>query len=239
MADFRTHITTSSAIGVIYGVAGHLHWQIPIPTCVVASSLCGLAGMLPDMDSDSGHAQREIMTFAAAVTPMLMISRFAQMGLDHEQMVIVAGCVYIMVRFGLGEILRRYTVHRGMFHSIPAAIIAGMAATLICSCEVMSYRMFKVAAVVIGYLIHLGLDELWAVEFRWGRLRLKNSFGTAFKLFSQRWFPNVFTYGLLALVAALIYHDPALMEYFGVPTQQQHFAQDLWNEYGPAYPATH
>ena len=74
MADFRTHITTSSAIGVIYGVAGHLHWQIPIPTCVVASSLCGLAGMLPDMDSDSGHAQREIMTFAAAVTPMLMIS---------------------------------------------------------------------------------------------------------------------------------------------------------------------
>lgn len=181
--------------------------------------------MLPDMDSDSGHAQREIMTFAAATTPLLLISRFAQMRLDHEQTVIAAGCVYIIVRFGLGEILRRYTVHRGMFHSIPAAVIAGLITSMLCSCESLAHGTFKVAAVVLGYMIHLMLDELWAIEWYRARLRFKNSFGTALKLFSPRLVPNLVTYGLLAFVATLAYNDAALMEYFGVPPQQQHFAQ--------------
>lgn len=219
MADFKTHITTSTAVGVIYGVAGHLHWNIPTSTCIVAASLCGLSGMLPDMDSDSGHSQREIMTYAAAVAPMLTVSRFAQMGLNHEQIVIASGCIYIMVRFGLGEILRRYVRHRGMFHSIPAALIAGLTTSIVCSCDVMALRLFKVAAVMLGFVIHLLLDELWAIEWYRGRLRLKNSFGTALKMFSNRWFPNFITYGLLLLVGTLAYNDPVIMAYLGVPQQ--------------------
>ena len=237
MADFKTHITTSSALGVVYGIAGHVNWDIPVSTCVIGASLCGLAGMLPDMDSESGRAHREIMTFSAAVTPMLMISRFAALGLTHEQMVIATGCVYIIVRFGLGEILRRYTVHRGMFHSIPAALISGLVASIICSCEVMAFRMFKVGAVMTGYMIHLLLDELWAIEWRRG-LRFKNSFGTAVKLVGNRWFPNVFTYGLLLAVGWLAYNDANLMEQFGVPQQQRHFAHDSFHEHAAA-PSTH
>ena len=207
MADFRTHITTSSTIGVVYGAAGFLHWGIDPATCIVAGSLCGVAGMLPDMDSDSGHAQREVMTFTAAVMPMLMIHRFAEFQLTHEQMAVAAGCIYVIVRFGFGELLKRYTVHRGMFHSIPAAIIAGLITSLVCSCEDWSYRFFKVAAVVLGYIIHLLLDELWAIEWYRGRLRFKNSFGTALKLFSSRWFPNVFTYGVLLAVGSFAWNE--------------------------------
>ena len=107
------------------------------------------------------------------MTPMLMIDRFAHLGLSHEHMVLAGGCVYVLVRFGFGELLRRYTVHRGMWHSIPAAAIAGLLASLVCSCEDMSLRLFKVGAVVIGYLTHLILDELWAIEWRRGRLRSK------------------------------------------------------------------
>lgn len=227
MADFKTHITTSSAVGVVYGLAGHIHWGIPPSTSILAGCLCGLAGMLPDMDSDSGHAQREIMTFAAAVTPMLMIERFSRLGLGHEQMVLASGCVYVIVRFGFGEILQRYTVHRGMFHSIPAAIIAGMVASIICSCEIFALRMVKVVAIVLGYMIHLALDEIWAIEWYRGRLRFKQSFGTAMKLFSKRWFPNIFTYGMLLIVGTLAYHDPMIMEKFGPHHHHPAFAHGV------------
>lgn len=229
MADFKTHLTTSSAIGVIYGAAGYVQWQLPLETCVISSALCGIAGMLPDVDSDSGHSQREIMTFTAALMPMLMLHRFAEFDLSHEQMAIAAGCVYIIVRFGFGEILRRYTVHRGMFHSIPAALVAGLITSIVCSCPEMTLRMFKVGGVVLGYFVHLLLDELWAFEYFRGRFRLKKSFGTAFKMFSNRWFPNVFTYGVLLGVATLAYNDPLLMERFGVPAHSHdhpHIASD-------------
>jgi membrane-bound metal-dependent hydrolase YbcI (DUF457 family) len=231
MADFKTHITTSTAIGIMYGAAGYTQWQLPASTCVISGALCGLAGMLPDMDSDSGHAQREVMTFTAALMPMLMLHRFAEFDLTHEQMALSAGCVYIIVRFGFGEILRRYTVHRGMFHSIPAAVIAGLVTSLVCSCPEVAPRAFKVGAVVLGYLVHLLLDELWAIEW-YGRIRLKNSFGTAFKMFSKRWFPNVFTYGVLLAVGVLAYHEPTIMQQLGVPAHHHsHFASDPLGEH--------
>ena len=229
MADFRTHLTTSSAIGVIYGAAGYVEWGLLPSTCVISGALCGLAGMLPDIDSDSGHSQREVMTFTAALLPMLMLPRFAEFNLTPEQTTLAAGCVYIIVRFGFGELLRRFTVHRGMFHSLPAALIAGLITAVVCNCPDVLPRLFKVGAVVLGYLVHLVLDEIWAIEFYRGRFRLKNSFGTAFKMFSKRWFPNVFTYGVLLGVAVLAYHDPLLMDKLSVPGHNHpHGSQHIW-----------
>ncbi len=214
MADFKTHIVTSSAIGVVYGVAAHTQYQIPETTCIIAAGLCGLAGMLPDMDSDTGNAQREIMGFTAAITPMLLLDRFAELRLPTEKIVIATACVYIIVRFGLGEILRRYTVHRGMFHSLPAAAIAGLITSMVCACDVVAFKFVKVGAVMLGYVVHLVLDEIWSFEAKRGRFRVKKSFGTAMKFFSNRMFPNVFTYGLLLFVGTLAYQDPNIMRYF-------------------------
>lgn len=213
MADFRTHVTTSTVLGAVYGISGHVHWGLPPTTCVVAAGLCGVAGMLPDVDSDTGITQRELMTFLAAVTPMLLLDRLAQLGFDHEQMVLAGGCIYVLIRFGFAEVLRRYTVHRGMWHSIPAAVIAGLIAALLCSHENLAIRLYKVAAVVLGYVIHLLLDELWAMEWSPRGFRFKNSFGTAFKLFSRSWWANISTYGKLCLVAALVYGDPMIMKH--------------------------
>ena len=217
MADFKTHIATSSIVGVAYGVVAHTEFHIPVPSCIIASGLCGLAGMLPDMDSDTGNAQREIMSFTAAITPMLMLDHFAKMGLTTEKIIIATACVYIIVRFGLGEILRRYTVHRGMFHSVPAAVIAGLITAIVCSSNVPAYELTKVGAVVLGYLVHLVLDEIWSLEARRGRIRVKRSFGTALKFFSNRWFPNALTYGVLLLVGNMAYENSSLPHYLSRP----------------------
>jgi hypothetical protein len=102
MAGFRTHITTSSVLGIGYGAAAYFAYDMPPATCVLAAGLCGVAGMLPDVDSDSGVPLRETMAFGAAVVPMLMIDRFQHMGLSTEWMILAAALIYVFIRFVLG-----------------------------------------------------------------------------------------------------------------------------------------
>ena len=76
MAGFKTHIATSTALGAVYGAAGFVNADIPLPTCLLATGLCSISGMLPDLDSESGVPLRETMAFSAAVMPMLMIRQW-------------------------------------------------------------------------------------------------------------------------------------------------------------------
>ena len=214
MAGFKTHITTSTMVGVGYGAVGNLFYDIPIPVAMVSAGLCSIAGILPDLDSDSGKPVREITSFSAAVIPMLMMARLRQMGLSHESIIMAGGCMYIFVRFGIGEMLSRFSVHRGMWHSIPAAAIAGLVAALLVSGE-FEYRMFKVAAVVIGYLTHLILDEIWSIQFHRGRIRLKKSSGTALKFFGKSSWANFSTYAKLVICTVLVLGDPSLSNFLG------------------------
>lgn len=213
MADFKTHMTVSTITGVVVAAAG---WRSGMPpeTCIIAGGLCSVSGMLPDLDSDSGRPLREATTLGAAVVPMLMVERFQKLNLNHEWMVVAAGVVYIIIRFLLAEIFRRYTVHRGMWHSIPAAAIVGMIAFLVMQSEDISIRLFKTLAVVAGFLSHLILDEVWSVEFRRGKYSFKNSFGTAFKLWGNNRWANYMTYTKLAVICLLVYQDAGFMAKF-------------------------
>ena len=197
MADFKTHISTSTMIGMGYGALGLLQFQLSWPVCMVAGGLCSVAGILPDADSDSGQTVREITGFAAAVSPLLLLDHLEQIGISHHSMLLASGCLYIIIRFGLGELLRRITVHRGMWHSLPAAIIAGLVTSLVCSCEDNRVRFYKVGAVMLGYVTHLVLDEMYSVQVGRGRVRVKKSLGTALKIFGPSAWANTVTYGLL------------------------------------------
>jgi len=216
MAGFKTHIGASTAVGIGYGAVGYAA-GMPASTCMVAAGLCSVSGMLPDLDSDSGVPVRETMAFFAAVVPALMIPRFIQLGFDLEQIVVAAGLIYLAFRFCVAEVFKRFTVHRGMWHSIPAAAIAGLLAFLIVSGTSLEIRLFKTAAVVLGFLIHLVLDEFWSFEVSRGRLRIKKSLGTALKLWTTKglW-PNLTTYGKLAFLIVLVIQDPYLMDQLGV-----------------------
>jgi membrane-bound metal-dependent hydrolase YbcI (DUF457 family) len=208
MADFKTHIAVSTLVGVGYGTAGYFLGDLPPPTCALAGGLCAVSGMMPDMDSGPGVPLRESMALAAAIVPMMLLDRFRAMGLSHESMILSAALVYLLIRFGMAELLRRWTTHRGMFHSLPAAAIAGQLAFLLASGSV-SLRIYKAGAVVLGYLIHLALDELYSVEWHRGRLRLKNSFGTALKVFLPRkWWPNALAFTMLGLLTYAVLYEP-------------------------------
>ncbi|MDA7980888.1 MAG: metal-dependent hydrolase [Pirellulales bacterium] len=206
MADFKTHITTSTIVGMAYGGVAYTQFGLPADQCVLAAGLCSVSGMLPDLDSDSGVPLRESLSFAAAVIPMLLIDRFRSWGMSADSMILATAGIYLFIRFVFGKALRAYTVHRGMFHSIPAVIIFAEVAFLLCGSDDLQRRLFLSSAVTVGVLTHLLLDEIYSVNLK--RLRIKKSFGTAIKLFSKRLWPNISAYGKLAILTYLVIQDP-------------------------------
>ena len=205
MAGFKSHITGSTAVGVAYGYWGVTTQGIALENGILAAGLCSVAGMLPDLDSDSGVPLRETSLFLASIAPMLMIERFRDLGLTHEEMAVASIGLYVVIRFVAVEFFKRYTVHRGMWHSLPAAASAGLIAYLAVPSAAESVRVYKSLAVVAGFMTHLVMDEIWSIDLR--RMRLKKSFGTALKFFGNSFVGNVSTYAKLFLLMWLAWGD--------------------------------
>lgn len=243
MAGFRTHITVSTACGAAYGWYGATQMGLPLPVCLLAGGLCSVSGTLPDLDSDSGVPARETKNFAAAVIPMLAFHRLHLHGLSVEQMVIAGAPLYLFIRFGLGSLLHRITVHRGMFHSIPALLIAAMIAFLICDTGLTTVRFYKAGGVALGFFSHLLLDELWSVNLSHRGPLVKKSFGSAIKLFGPTAAGNSAAYGLLIFTSLLVFQDaqPELVAKtrpIPTPIPVEDFGPPLWDEEPPPRQAT-
>lgn len=207
MADFKTHISASTLVGIGYGYWGVTSQGMSLENGILAGGLCSVSGMLPDLDSDGGIPLREISMFAAAVGPILMLNRFRDYDLSHESMALAAMLIYVVIRFGAFEFFKRFTVHRGMWHSLPAAASAGLIAYLAMPSISNAERAYKSVAVVVGFLVHLILDEIWAVEIGVARLRTKKSFGTALKFFGSNPMANVMVYAMLFGLAYTAWSD--------------------------------
>jgi membrane-bound metal-dependent hydrolase YbcI (DUF457 family) len=214
MANFRTHVGFSTLLGCGYAGLGYSAGA-PVESCILAGGLCGVSGMLPDIDSDKGIPLRETMAFAAAVVPLLTVDRMQAIGFSYESIVLTGAALYLAIRFGLARILAKYTVHRGMFHSIPAALTCAGLAFLLTGCTDLNIRYYKSGAVLLGYMSHLVLDEIFSIDVSRGRIRLKRSFGTALKWWGKSLWANVSTYAKLILVASAILSEPAVMERYG------------------------
>ena len=65
-------------------------------------------------------------------------------------------------------------------------------------------RCYKAGGVLAGFMSHLLLDEIYAVEWKGGRWRFKKSFGTALKIWGDDAWANFSTYAILIIVAMMI-----------------------------------
>jgi hypothetical protein len=217
---FQTHIAGSSILGAGYGAAAWFVGDMPPMTCLLAAGLCSVAGMMPDLDSDSGTPLKESVAFAAAIIPIMVLHRFEQVGLPIEAMILVGAAIYAAVRFGLAYLLNAYTVHRGMFHSVPAALIAGQVTFLAFGAEEPLHRYFMASAVVLGFLSHLVLDEIWSVRLGLFGPKVKKSFGTAMKFYGTTAWANMLTYLMVLGLGAAAAGDAAWTERVAAVRQQ-------------------
>src|SRR5690606_8712429 len=96
---------------------------------------------------------------------------------------ILAGLPFMFVRYVAHGIFHRISYHRGLFHSVLAAVFFGLLTVL-----VYYYVLDRPGGVawlaggfmLVGYLVHLTLDEIYSVDVM--DTRIKASFGTALKL---------------------------------------------------------
>ncbi|MGA2034037.1 MAG: metal-dependent hydrolase [Thermoguttaceae bacterium] len=214
MANFQTHLTGSTILGIGYAAGAYALYGVPPSTCVLAGGLCSLSGMLPDIDSGPGRPLREITAFLAAVVPCMLSSHLHRFGISAESVVLTGAAVYASIRFGLAYFLRHHTVHRGMFHSLPTAAIFGELTYLLAYGENPVFRWFIAGGTVLGFLSHLVLDEVYSVQWD-GSPRLKKSFGTALKIFGNGWGPNVAAFSKLAVLSFLVVYEPGVLRQVG------------------------
>jgi hypothetical protein len=233
MANFQTHLTASTILGVGYGGVAYQMYGVPPAASLLAASLCAVSGMLPDIDSGPGRPLREITTLMAAVVPTMLFSRLEHLGLSQEWIILIGAAIYVAIRFGLAGFLRHYTVHRGMFHSFPAAAIFGELTFLLFYSENVALRTIIAGGVVAGFLSHLLLDEIYSVQWD-GRPRLKNSFGTAMKFYGDKWWPNVSAYAKLAVLTLVVFKDPGFVEQLQ-NGQAEQVVEELRNEIPTAW----
>jgi hypothetical protein len=203
MAAFREHILFSSILGVGYGfLLGRLGFEWS--HAGLAGLLCSVSGMLPDLDSDTGRPVQELFGLTAAVVPLLLFQRSQHAGLTSEGTILAMAAVYLTIRFGAAWLFRNLTVHRGMFHSLPAAVIAGEVVYLLDDGARTLGALVLAGGVCLGFISHLILDEIYSVDARGLSIRLKSSAGSALKLFSPSIPATVFAWTLLGLLTYLV-----------------------------------
>jgi hypothetical protein len=200
-------------------MAGAYFYQMDWGPAILGAGLTTIGGVLPDLDSDSGVPVRELFGLGAVAVPFLLLRRLINLDLTFEELVVVMAGIYLLVRYGLSEIFKRITVHRGIFHSIPATIIAGLVVFLLYHSPDVRLRVYFAIGTMIGFLSHLVLDELCSVDFSGASLHLNQFAGSALKLHSQSWPVTVSTYLLLGCLGYVAKNEIA---HPNEPLQSQH-----------------
>jgi LexA-binding, inner membrane-associated putative hydrolase len=185
-------------LGAGYGSVGALYFNLDWGPVFLGAGLTAVGGLLPDLDSDSGVPVRELFTLGAVLMPFLLLSRLAQLGFSVEQTMVILAALYLFIRYVVSNVFKRFTVHRGIYHSLPAMLIAGLLVFHAYHSPDLDLRVYLAVGTMIGFLSHLVLDELCSVDFMGAKITLNKFAGSAVKLFSPSWTATLVAYVLLA-----------------------------------------
>ncbi len=202
MANFKTHLYAASGIGGVAAIACMKAGAAPYSETPVLLGLGTLGGLLPDIDSDHSVPIRIGFNLLALGLAFLVMFQFAGRYTVLELALVWLG-VFMAVRYLILELFNSCTSHRGIFHSLLAAVFFSL-------CTVgLSSRLFgrphaiawlHGAFIGLGYLVHLLLDEMFSVDLL--NRRLKLSFGSALKIASLKYWRATL---LMSLAVAGVY----------------------------------
>lgn len=220
MASFQEHVGFSGLLGVGYGLGATFVLGFSPTQGALAGYLAGVGGMLPDLDSPTGRPGQEIFSLTAAVAPLVLIGKVLTWGnlpTDTETVMLTMLLMYFAIRYGAAWFVDKLSVHRGMFHSIPANLIAAEITYLFYPSDIIGVKFLMAGAIAVGFFSHLLLDEIYSVGWNGVVPKVKKSFGTALKFWGREFGPSAFTYALLAFLtfitlesAGIITADPDL-----------------------------
>lgn len=202
MANFNTHLFVASAASVGAALIAsnvHLITNADIPWLVFFGIV---GGLLPDIDASNSRPVRLLFNVLALMGVAAALHTLKDSYAPYLLLLITIG-TYLFIRYVMMNLFNSLTVHRGVFHSLLAALFFGLLMTCI------SYRFLhwdilhawlNGVFTAFGFIVHLLLDELYSTNL--SNLRMKKSFGTALKLFSYN---SIAASALMTLCTIMLY----------------------------------
>lgn len=203
MAKFKTHVFFGEITGIALAgtaLSSGLIRDVRLLPVIFLAAVFG--SFLPDLDSDTGTPVQIIFSFFALIAAAFIFYALYKNGEKSTKVIIgfpVAG--YLFFYYVLGSIFKKYTKHRGIFHSFPAFFMVLFAGIFTAS----RYGMLPLHAVITGisagagYLCHLVLDEIYSTVYIDGNpFKKKKSRESTLKFFSSSRKATVTVYILTA-----------------------------------------
>lgn len=202
MAGFKTHLTGGILSGASISLVGVFAKGLTITQAGALFVVGSVAGLLPDLDSDTGKPLSLLFQLISLLIPSMLFFRVAQYaGNSPEFLICYFAISYLLINYVICSIIKKMTVHRGMMHSIPFALLCGGLGYLLFIPSGKQVALLAGICVLSGCLVHLVLDELHSFTLKYGFIpTLKKSSGTALKLKSDSLVTTLVYYSLLAFV---------------------------------------
>ena len=181
MANFNTHLA-GAALGS--GILATFCYNTQLANAdhtIVLWVTGALAGLLPDVDSNNSTSLKVIFNTLSMMTAALLVIKMSNhYSLPWIWLSIVI--TYFLLRWVALPIFRKITTHRGGWHTLLSGLCASMVMTNIAwhiNHSTARYAWLLGIFTATGFIIHLVLDEIYSFDL--SNLRVKRSFGTAFK----------------------------------------------------------
>ncbi len=201
MANFTQHLTGGITAGIITSSIAFSVYQVDISQVGVVFILTVLGSLLPDIDSDTSTPLKFLLGYVGVLLPIVCLEQFVESPtMEIKILVVVIG--YFFLRDIASQLFLKLTRHRGVFHSIPMAIIVGQCVFFLFYDSSFDARVLFSCAVTIGFCVHLIMDELWSVNLM--GVSMKKSFGSAFKLTGGSHINTVIIYAALVFLGYMI-----------------------------------
>lgn len=203
MADFNTHMVAAAVVSGI-GATVLMMTHTFSPQLLLTYFILGVVGgMLPDIDSDSSIPVRWTFNVLGVMAGFFLV---LYLGVHYSliELVLLWSASFILIRYGIFSLFTQFTVHRGLIHSIPAALFFSLG-TVVLAVRVLEVAVLQAwlcgAFIFLGFLTHLILDELYSVDLM--GISVKRSFGTALNFGSFR---TPLKTGLLYLLTGALFY---------------------------------
>ena len=204
MPSFRTHSFFGVSFGGALAFLAVAQGFTSAARGLLAAVIFALASVLPDVDSDTGTPRRFLLETVSLLIAAACVRQFAPDTAEQGFLLIIV--IYFGIRWPCEFLLQRFTVHHGIFHSIPMALVFAAGVMLVFHRSPENFRYFYAAAGAAGWLLHLTIDEIHAFFSGSGK------FGSSLKFYSSSFSATLLTYLAAALLLAAAFF-PEWREY--------------------------
>ena len=194
MADFKAHTSVGTLWGLLLGTVSVISDFCSLIGGIVILFLAATSSAAPDIDSDTGRPRELVLSFLGIAIPIVLLFNISD-STSSENILAATLISFFLVRYILGYLLAKFTVHRGLWHSVPAAVLCSEITYLLFFDLPVKVRLLYALSVLGGFISHLLLDEMYSVKVL--ALDTKRSFGTALKFTGPSKLQTILLYFLL------------------------------------------